>query len=420
MYKYNMRYSQLLGKTTKSAPKDETSLNAQLLIRGGFVQKEIAGVYAFLPLGKRVLDKIIQVIREEMNVIGGQEILLGSLQNPEIWQKTNRWANESVDIWFRTALSNGTELGLAHTHEEPLTQLLTHYISSYKDLPVYPYQFQTKFRNELRARSGLLRTREFVMKDLYSFDADEAGLEGFYEKAQEAYKKIFNRLGIGDRTYLTFASGGTFAKYSHEFQTVCENGEDTIYLSRKKGLAINKEVYNDEVLADLGLKKDELEEVTAIEVGNIFKLKTKYSEPLGLLYTDENGKQRPVVMGSYGIGPARCMATVVELCHDEKGILWPEEIAPYKVHLVGLNLEDTTVAKKAEETYKALVSAGIEVLFDDRIDATAGQKFADVDLIGIPWRVVVSVKTGGKLEVKRRSNKEGDVADVDSLLKNFK
>jgi len=411
-----MKYSQLLGKTKKTAPKDETSLNAQLLIRGGFIQKEMAGVYAFLPLGKRVLDKIIQVIREEMNAIGGQELLLGSLQNPEVWQKTDRWSDEAVDVWFRTALSNGTELGLAHTHEEPLTQLLTHYISSYKDLPVYPYQFQTKFRNELRARSGLLRTREFVMKDLYSFNTDETGLEKFYKEAQAAYHKVFNRLGIGDSTYLTFASGGAFSKYSHEFQTVCEGGEDTVYLNREKGIAINKEVYTDEVIADLGLKKDELEEVRAIEVGNIFKLKTRFSEPLGLLYTDENGEQKPVVMGSYGIGPGRCMATVVELSHDEKGIVWPEEIAPYKVHLVGLNLEDVGVGKKAQEVYDSLAVGGIEVLFDDRTDVSAGQKFADADLVGCPYRVVVSAKTSDEFEVKKRNEEKLEHISMEKLL----
>lgn len=412
-----MLYSQLLGKTTKQAPKDETSLNAQLLIRGGFIQKEMAGVYAFLPLGKRVLDKVIQVIREEMNAIGGQELLLGSLQNPEVWQKSGRWDDKAIDVWFRTALAGGTELGLANTHEEPLSQLLTHYISSYKDLPVFVYQFQTKFRNELRARSGLLRTREFIMKDLYSFTSDETGLDKFYEETQSAYRKIFNRLGIGDVTFLTFASGGAFSKYSHEFQTICESGEDTVYLSRDKKLAVNKEVYNDEVLADLGLKKDELEEVRAIEVGNIFKLKTKYSEPLGLLYTNEQGEQKPAVMGSYGIGPARSMATVVELLHDDKGIIWPEEIAPYKVHLVGLNLEDSKVVKKANGVYEALTKSGVEVLFDNRVDTSAGQKFSDADLIGCPYRVVVSAKTGNQLEVKKRDLGDSSLQDLDQVIK---
>ncbi len=349
-----MRYSQIIGKTKKDAPKDEESVSAQLLIRGGFIHKEISGVYTFLPLGLRVLNKIVQIIREEMVAIDGQEMSLTSLQNPEVWKKTGRYDDEVVDIWFKTKFKNGTETCLAITHEEPLTNLMVQQIDSYKDLPVYAFQFQTKFRNEVRPKGGLLRVREFLMKDLYSFDKTKEDHEKYYERAKQAYIKIWDRLGIGESTYLTFASGGSFSKFSHEFQTVCDTGEDTVYLDRKKGIAVNKEVYNEDVLSELGIKKEELEEVKAIEVGNIFPLGTKFSDALGLYYTDEQGNKNPVIMGSYGIGPGRAMATVVELKHDDKGIIWPENISPYKVTLIGLNLENNDIKDFAENLYKKL------------------------------------------------------------------
>jgi len=411
-----MLYSQLIGKTKKEAPKDEISKSAQLLIRGGFIQKEISGVYAFLPLGYKVLEKIIQVIREEMEAIGGQEILLGSLQNAEIWKKTDRWDDNVVDVWFKTKFKNGQETGLAITHEEPLTQIMTQYIQSYKDLPIYAFQFQTKFRNEARPKGGLLRTREFIMKDLYTFDKTEKDLEVSYEKAKSAYIKIFDRLGIGDKTYVTFASGGFFSKYSHEFQTVSETGEDTIYINKEKKIGVNKEVYTDEVLKDIGLNRDSMQEVGAIEVGNIFKLGTKFSDALGLTYTDEAGNKKPVIMGSYGIGPARSMAAIVELLNDENGILWPENIAPFKLHLIGLNMEDAESEKKAVSLYEKLKKAGSEVLFDNRKDVTAGEKFADADLIGCPYRIVVSKKLGDKIEIKKRNEKESKVISEIELL----
>lgn len=411
-----MLYSKLLGRTTKQIPADEKSRNAQLLIRGGFIQKEMAGFYAFMPLGKKVLDNIIQIIREEMNKVGGQEIHLSAMQSPVIWQQTDRWDDEKIDVWFKTKLQNESLLGLATTHEEPLTHIMKNYIQSYKDLPVYPYQFQTKFRNELRARSGLLRTREFIMKDLYSFNKNAETHNKYYEKVKEAYHRIFDRLGIGDKTYITFASGGPFNKYSHEFQTVCENGEDTIYLDKNKKTAINKEVLTPEVIEDLDLNKENLEEVSAIEVGNIFKLGTRFSEALGLKFTDQNGEEKHVVMGSYGVGPARVMATIVELYNDKNGIIWPENIAPYKVHLVGLNLKESSVNERALETYEKLQKAGIEILFDDRKDVSAGEKFAEADLIGIPYRVVISKKTGNKIGVKKRDDNKEKLENVENLI----
>ncbi len=405
-----MRQSQLFTKTKKESPADEVSLNAELLIKAGFINKEMAGVYSYLPLGLMVVKKIENIIREEMNAIDGQEINMTALQEKALWEKTNRWNDEVVDNWFKTKLKNDTELGLSFTHEEPLTRIMKEYISSYRDLPKFIYQFQTKFRNEARAKSGIMRCREFLMKDLYSFTRDEKEHNNFYEKSKEAYKKIFHRVGIGHITYLTFASGGSFSKYSHEFQTITGAGEDTIYVDENKGIAINKEVYNDEVIENLGLSKDSLVENRAVEVGNIFTLGTKFSEPLDLTYQDENGDKKPVFMGSYGIGVGRLMGTIVEALSDDKGIIWPESVAPFKVHLLTLG-EDEKVKKEAEELYKKLVKKGVEVLFDDRIDISAGEKFADADLIGIPYRVVVSTRSlaDGGYEIKKRTEEKGKV-----------
>ncbi len=399
-----MRQSQLFTKTRREAPSDEVSKNAQLLIRAGFINKEMAGVYDFLPLGLRVLNNIIRIIREEMNQIGGQELFLTTLQEPALWQKTGRWSDETIDVWFKTKLKSGSDMGLATTHEEPLTQLMRGHISSYKDLPKYAYQFQTKFRNELRAKSGILRSREFIMKDLYSFSRNEEEFRKFYEECAAAYLKIFDRAGIGSKTYRTFASGGSFSKFSDEFQTVCAAGEDTIYINEGRRLAVNKEVYNDATLSELGLRKEDMREEKAIEVGNIFPLGTRFSEPLGLSYKNEAGESVPVVMGSYGIGPARLMGTVVESFADDKGLVWPDEIAPFAVHVVQLG-DDAEVQKEAQELYRELTGAGVEVLWDDR-DARAGKKFADSDLIGIPLRVIVSQKSlaEGKFECVLRQS----------------
>jgi len=403
-----MRQSQLFTKTKKETPKDETARSAQLLLRAGFVHKELAGVYSFLPLGLRVVNRIVAIVREEMQSLGAVELSMSSLQDSNVWKSTDRWSDASVDVWFKTKFKNDTEVGLAFTHEDPLTRMMKGYVSSYRDLPVFLYQFQTKFRNELRAKSGLLRTREFLMKDLYSFTATKEDLDAFYEKAAAAYSKIWQRVGIGSQTVRTFASGGSFSKFSDEFQTVCDAGEDTIYLEKDKSMAVNKEVYTDEVLKELGKTKSDFDEVRAIEVGNIFKLGTRFSEPLGLTYTDEAGKSHPVIMGSYGIGPARVMATAVELFNDEKGIIWPATIAPFDVHVVELNpKKDAAISTEAEKLVKELEASGKEVLHDDR-DLSPGQKFADSDLIGIPVRVVVSEKTmkAGTFEVKERNTGE--------------
>ena len=404
-----MRQSKLFTRTRREAPADEVAKNAQLLVRAGYINKEMAGVYDFLPLGLRTLNKIIAIIREEMNAIGGEEVFLSALQNPEAWKKSGRWDDTVVDVWFKTQLKNGGELGLGNTHEEALTALMTEHISSYKDLPRYVYQFQTKFRNETRAKSGIMRAREFIMKDLYSFSSNEASHNEFYEKVATAYEKIFSRVGIGEKTYRTFASGGSFSKYSHEYQTVCEAGEDIIYIDEAKRLAVNKEVYEDqEVYTASGIEKTSLKESKAIEVGNIFTLGTKFSDVLNLSYKDAEGKAIPVFMGSYGIGPGRLMGTIVELLSDDKGLVWPESVAPFAVHLVSLGKSGDAVSKTADALYEGFVKAGIEVLYDDR-DTSAGQKFAESDLIGISKRIVVgrdAVATG-VFEVCERAS--GDV-----------
>ena len=412
-----MRQSQLFTRTRKDAPKDEVAKNAQLLIRAGFIHKEMAGAYSFLPLGLRVLEKINNVIREEMNKIGGQEILMTALQSKELWEKTNRWDDAVVDNWFKTKLKGGGDVGLGFTHEEPLTNIMQSYISSYTDLPKLVYQIQWKFRNEERAKSGIMRGREFLMKDLYSFATSQKEHDDIYEKAAKAYEKIFMRIGIGERTYRTFASGGVFAKYSHEFQCLLPVGEDTIYVHEGKKIAVNKEVLNPEVLADLGVAESDLKEEKAVEVGNIFSLGTRFSEPLGLTFKDKEGADHPVVMGSYGLGPSRLMGVITEVFSDEKGIIWPKEVAPFAVHLVAITGGNADVQKEADRVYEMLQENNIEVLYDDR-DVRAGEKFADGDLIGIPTRVIVSEKTvsAGGVEINQRSNGKGTLVSESDIL----
>lgn len=413
-----MKQSQLFTKTRKEAPKDEVSVNAQLLIRGGFVNKEMAGAYSYLPLGLRVFNKIADIIREEMNAVGGQEVYMTVLQEKETWEKTGRWDDKVVDNWFKTSLKSGTELGLGFTHEEAIAKIMKNYISSYKDLPIYAYQIQTKFRNEPRAKAGLMRGREFSMKDFYSFSKSKEDHEIFYEKMKDVYMKVFGRLGMDGKTYITVSSGGSFSKYSYEFQTLSEAGEDTIYIiDEKKKIAINKDDFNEEVLIDFGLevKKEDLAEKRAIEVGDIYSLGYKFSEPFNLSYRDEKGEEKLVYMGSYGMSPSRLMGAIVELNHDEKGIIWPAQVAPFKVHLLSLGENE-----EAEKIYKTLAEKGIEVLFDDR-DVSAGEKFADSDLIGIPLRVVVSKKSlaAGGVEVKNRNEEKSEIMKMEEFIESM-
>lgn len=414
-----MRQSRLFTKTKKEIPADEVSRNAELLIRGGFVHKEMAGVYSFLPLGFRVLRKIENIIREEMNSAGGQEVLMSSMQPKENWEKTGRW--EGMDDLYKVTDSSGREVALGPTHEEIVVPILKNYVSSYKDLPsghpLAVYQIQNKFRMELRAKSGILRGREFMMKDMYSFHKSAKDFEEFYEKMKNVYKNIFARVGIGHLTYPCFASGGTFSKYSHEFQTITSVGEDTVYVDEEKGIAVNKEVMNDEVLAQLGLKKEKLVEHKSIEVGNIFDLKTKYSKPFDLSFMDEKGEKHHVLMGCYGIGLSRLLGTVVEVLSDDKGIIWPPAIAPFTLHLLTVGKDKAALAE-AEEIYNALQKNNIEVLFDDRTEVSAGEKFSDSDLLGIPLRAVVSARSlkEGGIEIKKRTEEKVKIVSVEELL----
>ncbi|MDP1834221.1 MAG: aminoacyl--tRNA ligase-related protein [Candidatus Moranbacteria bacterium] len=403
-----MKQSQLFTKTQKDALKDEVSVNAQLLIRAGFVDKEMAGVYTVLPLGLRVMNKIENIIREEINALGGQEIFMPSMQPKENWLKTGRW--DSMDDLYKVKDASGREAALGPTHEEIVVPLAQKFINSYKDLPFSVYQFQNKFRMELRAKSGILRGREFIMKDLYSFHLDEADLDAYYEKSKATYFKIFERAGLKEVTHLTFASGGSFSKYSHEFQAITPAGEDIIYVCEKCGLAVNKEI-KAEVVECPECKNTQFREEKAIEVGNIFKLMTKYTQPFGLTVKNEKGETKEIVMGCYGIGLGRLMGTVVEVHHDEKGIVWPETVAPFQVHLLSLSQNE-----KAAEIYETMTAAGIEVLFDDR-DANPGVKFADADLIGLPYQLVVSEKNmrDNRVEIKNRKNGTVEYASLDNL-----
>lgn len=403
-----MKQSRLFTKTRKEVPGDELSKNAQLLIQAGYVYKEMAGVYAYLPLGLRVIEKIKEIVREEMNRIEGQELIMTTLQKKEIWERTNRWDDEVVDVWFKSELKAGGEVGFGWSHEEPIAEMMKNYIASYKDLPVYVYQFQTKLRNELRAKSGIMRGREFIMKDMYSFCVGEEDHNAIYDKTIEAYKRVYERVGIGDDTFVTFASGGAFTQFSHEFQTITDAGEDAIYINREKGIAINEEVLNDETLRNLGVTRDELTLVKTAEVGNIFNFGRQKAEDVGLAFKNEAGESIPVWMGSYGLGVTRLMGVIVEKFSDEKGIVWPESIAPYAVHIVDLSGNDTELKDEADGLYNTFKEHGVEVLYDDR-DVRAGEKFHDSDLLGVPYRVVVSKKTKeeGKYEVVER--KTGDV-----------
>lgn len=410
-----MRVSHLFTKTSKTAPSDEVSKNAQLLIRAGYVYKEMAGVYTLLPLGYRVLEKLVAIVKDEMDKAGGVQMKTSALQSKDVWETTNRWSDEVVDNWFKTRLKNDTELGLSFTNEEAYSNIVRNYVQSYRDLPIYLYDFKTIFRNELRSKSGIMRGREFYWKALYSFSKDQAEHDAFYESMKNAYNNVFDRVGIGDKTYMTFASGGTFAKYSHEFQAVSEAGEDIIYIDEAKNIAINEEVFTDEVLADLGVERDGLVQKKSIEVGNIFSLAHKFSEPFGLTYTDENGEAIPVFMGSYGIGITRLMGTIVEILSDEKGIVWPEAVAPYKVYLVRIGGDEAV--EHADKLYEELTAKGVEVLYDDR-DERPGTKFADAELMGIPHRVTVSDRLieAGKYEYTVRSTGETTELTRDELL----
>jgi prolyl-tRNA synthetase len=411
-YNWRMLQSKLFTKTWKQAPKDEESRNAQLLIQGGYINKLMAGVYTFLPLGLRVLAKIENIVRDEMIAIGGQEVLMPALHPKEVWDRTGRW--DSFDVLFKLKNSGGNELALGPSHEEVLYNLLTHYVGSHKDVPFSVFQIQTKFRDELRAKSGLFRGREFRMKDMYSFHATIEDRNVYYEKVKEAYFRIFNRFEL--EAFLTDASGGSFSKFSHEFQVLAEAGEDTIYICRSCDRAINDELVTKDKQNCNGCKGT-TEKKRAIEVANIFPVKEKYAEDFSLQFKDEKGEQKIVSVGCYGIGTSRVMGAIAEIYNDEKGLKWPESVAPFAVHLLSLGDSDA-VTKEASVLYDMLHSAGVEVLFDDRCSLSPGEKFADADLIGIPMRVVISEKTLSQksIELKKRNSEEKKLVSISELL----
>ncbi len=414
-----MRQSQLFTKTRKEAPKDEVSKNAELLIRAGYIHKEMAGVYSLLPLGLRVMNNISNIVRKEMNALGAQEVLLTVLQDKNLWETVGKWDDKVVDNWFKTKLKNDTEIGLGYSHEAELTNLLKEYVRSWRDLPLSIYQIQTKFRNEARAKSGIMRGREFLMKDMYSFSRTQEEHAAFYEKAKNAYLSVYSKLGIGDYTYITSSSGGSFSKFSDEFQTVTDAGEDVIYICEKCKRAINEEIFKDMSACPICTNK-ELVQKKAVEVGNIFNLGVNFSEPLDLSFVDEKSEKKTVIMGCYGIGIGRLMGTIVEVFADEKGIVWPESVAPFEVHLILVPDKDGTVKNYADEIYNHLVDKGVSVLYDDR-DARAGEKFADSDLIGIPTRAIISEKTMQEGVIETRDRKSGVTKKLSEpdFLENF-
>ncbi|MCX6721277.1 MAG: His/Gly/Thr/Pro-type tRNA ligase C-terminal domain-containing protein [Candidatus Staskawiczbacteria bacterium] len=414
-----MLQSKLFYKTTREKSAEAEAISHDLLARAGFVDQLMAGVYSFLPLGFRVLKNIENIIRKNMVEAGGQEILMPVLQPKENWVKTGRWNN--LEILFKVSGSGDKEYALGPTHEEVVSPLAKKIIFSYRDLPFSVFQIQTKFRDELRVKSGLLRTREFLMKDMYSFHESQADLDKYYDKLTKVYFNIFKELGIGKDTYLTLASGGTFSKYSHEFQMLTPAGEDTIYICNKCKTAINKEI-KEENPACPECSSDNFEEKKAVEVGNIFKLNTKFSLPFDLKFKDRDGTEKPVFMGCFGIGLGRAMGSVVETNYDDNGIIWPKSIAPFAVHLIEIGSNDKKVKATALKIYQDLQKENIEVLYDDRVDKTAGEKFADADLIGIPYRVVVSEKTLAKnsVEIKERDKKSVKLVKAKQLVKIIK
>lgn len=404
-----MKYSQLFPKTLKEAPKDEVATNAKFLIRGGFIDKLMAGSYTLLPLGRLVERKIEQIVREEMNATGAQEMLMPLLQPKDIWNETGRWES-AAEVMYKLK-KDEKEYTLSFTHEEIVMDVLRKHIKSYKDLPVMPYHFSTKFRDELRAKSGILRGREFIMKDLYSVHATEKEMWDYYWKVADAYMKVFERVGLN--AIITEAAGGVFtSNKTHEFQVESEVGEDTIYMAEGWKYAKNEEVMTEEDRQAPGLRS-----VKSIEVGNIFPYgQDKYSDAMNVAFTDQNGEQKLVWFGAYGIGMTRLMGVLVEKFHDDKGIIWPKAVAPYHVHLIGIMNNEVGIKEKVERVYNKLKEAGIEVLFDDREDVGAGQKFTDADLLGIPVRLVVSAKTGERIEWKDRTQDETELLSIDEVI----
>jgi prolyl-tRNA synthetase len=412
-----MKHTQIFTKTKKEVPSDEVAKNAQLLIKAGFVYKEMAGVYAYLPMGLKTLEKIKQIAREEMNKISGNEIIMTALQRKELWEKTDRWSDKNVDVWFKSFLKNGTEVGFGWSHEEPMTDMVKQNAISYKDYPIKIYQFQTKLRNEIRSKSGIMRGREFVMKDLYAYHTNEEDHNNFYESVKVAYIEFFKRVGLGEDTFITGASGGAFTKkMSHEFQTICDAGEDYVYVDLEKRIAINEEILEDkENLIKLDLSEEKLTKLKTIETGNIFDFGTTKCEELGLLFTDKDGTKKPIFLSSYGIGITRVMGVIVEKYGDEKGLVWPKNVAPYEIEIVSLHKEENDKVYDTAERIHLDIKETFETLWDDRL-LSPGNKLADADLYGCPVQIIIGEKSlaEGMVEIKQR--KTGEIAKIETTL----
>ena len=416
-----MKQSQLFARIKKEAPKEAETISHKYLTRADFIEQLAAGIYSFLPLGWRVHQKIEKIIREEMNAINGQEVFLPTMQPKDIWQETDRW-NKIDPPLFKFKDRHNRELALGSTHEEVITDLVRKRVKLYKDLPLSLYQIQNKFRNEMRSSGGLLRVREFVMFDMYSFHQDAKDLDRYYQKVKNAYLKIFKRCGL--KVVPVEASGGTIGgSETYEFSLLAETGEDKVMICQNCGWLANLEMGKEEKCPKC---QGKIEIKNCIENGHIFKLDTIYSQKMKAYFTDKNGKQKPIFMGWYGIGLGRMMASIVEVSHDEFGIIWPASLAPFMVHLLTINSQNSKVDKKikkeAEKLYSDLFMAGIEVLYDDRDDKSPGEKFSEADLIGIPWRLVISEKTlmVGCVEIKRRNKKEVQLVKLSEVVEKLK
>lgn len=399
-----MRFSQLFVKTLRQPPKDAQVPSHKLLVQAGFINQLAAGVFSYLPLGWRVYRKIEQIIREEIDAIGGQELSLPVLNPRELWEETGRWSAYTPPL-LKTKDQHGRQYCLAPTHEEVITDLGRKMITSYKDLPKMVYQIQDKFRNEVRATGGLLRVKEFMMKDLYSFHADQKDLDDYYQKVYQAYQKIFRRCGLQVQA-VEAASGSIGGDFCHEFMLFAPTGEDRVAVCAHCGYMANMEVTEGKTTCPKCQGK--LATKPAIELGHVFKLGDKYSKAMKAEYVDKKGQSRPLLMGCYGIGLGRLLAGIVEANHDQKGIIWPESVAPFAAHLLA-------IPARADQIYQQLQKAGVAVLYDDR-EVSAGVKFADADLIGIPVRLVVSQKTGDKIEWKKRGEKKTELLTIKELI----
>jgi len=411
-----MHYSQLFGKTKKGENRKYEAVNQELLIRAGFIDQVASGIYTLLPLGKKVIEKVIKIIKEEHGKINAQEIMMPLLHPKSFWQQTKRW--ETVDVLFKTKSQYGGEYGLAPTHEEIVTPLAKKFIQSYRDLPLALYHITTKFRDEPRPKSGILRGREFLMKDLYSFHSSAEDLNKYYQTVMEAYLKIFNRIGFAD-VKITEASGGSFTKkFSHEFNVLTPAGEVDLLYCNSCQFAQNQEIASVKIDSQCPrCQNGKIKFGKAIEIGNIFDLGTRFSDSFDLKFIDKDGVLKPVFMGCYGIGISRILGALVEIYHDKDGIIWPKSVAPFQIHLAVLDNNNQEIKIKADNLYQKLIEIGYEVFYDDRDNVSPGEKLTDADLIGIPIRLVISKKTGDRYEYKERISNKIELLDFNQILK---